>query len=128
MSPAINVSWGELIDRITILEIKSELLESEVSRNNVRRELEQLSATLKPAEQDNAEIASLKGALKSVNQTLWQIEDDIREKEAAKCFDQEFVDLSRAVYRTNDERSRLKQAINALLKSDIKDEKQYSSY
>src|SRR4029077_11671035 len=111
-----------------ILEIKSELLESKVSRENVRRELEQLSAALVTAERDNSEVASLRSALKSVNQTLWQIEDDIREKEAAKCFDQEFLDLARAIYRTNDERSRLKRALNALLKSDITDEKQYSSY
>ena len=128
MSPAVPVSWGELIDKITILEIKAELLESQVSRDNVRRELEQLSAIVAPAEKDNREVASLKAALKHVNQTLWQIEDDIREKEAAKCFDQEFVDLARAIYRTNDERVRIKQAINALLKSEITEEKQYSRY
>jgi hypothetical protein len=128
MSPAIPVSWGELIDKITILEIKSELLESEVSRHNVRRELEQLSAVAAAAEKDNPKIASLKVSLKHANQTLWQIEDDIREKEAAKCFDQEFVDLARAIYRTNDERGRIKQAINALLKSEVTEEKQYSRY
>ena len=128
MSPAIAVSWGELIDRITILEIKSELLESEVSRANVRHELQQLSNAAAPAEAQHPDIPGLREALKRVNETLWQIEDDIREKEATKCFDQEFVDLARAIYRTNDERSRIKGEINARLKSDVKDEKQYPRY
>jgi len=127
MSPAISVSWGEVIDRITILEIKVELLESEDTRNNVKRELEQLSSAAEPTGRD-PEIAVLRAALKRVNETLWQIEDDIREKEAAKCFDQEFVDLARAIYRTNDERHRLKQEINARLKSEIADAKQYARY
>jgi hypothetical protein len=127
MSPAISVSWGEVIDRITILEIKAELLESEDTRNNVKRELEQLSSAVEPAAKD-PEIAALRTSLKRVNETLWQIEDDIREKEAAKCFDQEFVDLARAIYRTNDERHRIKQEINARLKSDINEAKQYSRY
>jgi hypothetical protein len=128
MSPAIAVSWGELIDRITILEIKAELLESEVSRNNVRRELEQLASAALPAERQHPELAALKTSLRRVNETLWQIEDDIREKEAAKCFDQKFIDLARAVYRTNDERGHIKHQINALLKSDLGEEKQYSRY
>ena len=128
MIPSVPVSWGELVDKITILEIKAEQLSSESSRANVRRELERLSAIWAPVAKDHPEIASHKAALKHVNQTMWQIEDDIREKEAAKCFDQEFVDLARAIYRTNDERGRLKRAINVLLKSDITDEKQYSPY
>jgi hypothetical protein len=128
MSPAIAVSWGELIDRITILEIKAKLLESDVSRNHVRRELEHLASAVSPAEMEHPELAALKASLKRVNETLWQIEDDIRDKEAAKCFDQEFIDLARAIYRTNDERGRIKHEINALLKSDIAEEKQYSRY
>lgn len=127
MSSAISVSWGEVIDQITILEIKAELLESEDTRNNVKRELEQLSSAAEPAGKD-PEIAALRASLKRVNETLWQIEDDIREKEAAKCFDQEFVDLARAIYRTNDERHRIKQEINARLKSEITEAKQYSRY
>ena len=66
--------------------------------------------------------------LKRVNETLWQIEDDIRAKEAAKAFDADFIALARAIYRNNDERGRLKQEINALLKSDVTEEKQYSQY
>jgi uncharacterized protein YukE len=128
MNPSVPVSWGELLDKITILEIKAERLTSEVALANVRHELEQLSAFAKEAEERDPEIPRLKAALKEINQTLWQIEDDIREKEAAKSFDAEFVRLARAVYRTNDARGRLKQQINALLKSTILEEKQYSQY
>ena len=67
-------------------------------------------------------------ALKHANKTLWQIEDHIREKEAQKCFDDEFIALARAVYRTNDERARIKRQINTVLKSEIIEEKQYSAY
>jgi len=128
MIPVVPVSWGELIDKITILEIKAEQLSSETARANVRRELERLSAIWTPVEKDHPEIGPRKAALKHVNQTMWQIEDDIREKEAQKSFDDEFVTLARAVYRTNDERARIKQEINLLLKSEITEEKQYSAY
>ena len=128
MNPSVPVSWGELLDKVTILEIKSERLTSEVALANVRHELEQLSAFAQNAKALHPEIPRLKAALKEINETLWKIEDDIREKEAAKCFDAEFVELARAVYRTNDARGRLKQQINVLLKSAITEEKQYSQY
>ena len=127
MNPSVPISWGELIDKVTILEIKSERLTSEGALQNVRQEL----AALRPFADEalrNGEVAVLKAELKRINETLWTIEDDIREKEAAKSFDEEFVRLARAVYRTNDERGRVKQKINVALKSDITEEKQYSAY
>jgi uncharacterized protein DUF6165 len=128
MIPSVPVSWGELVDKITILEIKAEQLSSETGRANVRRELARLISIWSPVERDHPEIAPHKASLKRVNQTMWQIEDDIREMEAQKCFDDEFIKLARAVYRTNDERARIKQEINILLKSEITEEKQYSAY
>jgi hypothetical protein len=128
MNPMVPVSWGELLDKVTILEIKRERLTSEASAANVRRELAQLCAFAQQALELNPEVAGLKSELRRINETLWQIEDDIREKEAAKSFDAEFVRLARAVYHNNDQRGRLKQKINTLLKSGITEEKQYSRY
>ena len=128
MIPSVPVSWGELADKITILEIKADLLSAESARENVKRELVRLAAIWEPIERDNRNAAGLKLALKHANKTLWQIEDDIREKEAQKSFDEEFIALARAVYKTNDERSRIKRQINVLLKSEIIEEKQYSAY
>ena len=126
--PSIPVSWGELIDKITILEIKSERLTSKAALENVRRELTQLFPIASEAESLEPKLSALRAQLKRVNETLWGIEDDIRAKEAAKAFDADFIALARAVYRNNDERGRLKREINALLKSDITEEKQYSRY
>lgn len=128
MTPSVPISWGELADKITILEIKSELLSSASARENAKNELSRLAAIWEPVERDNRNAAGLKMALKHTNKTLWQIEDDIREKEAQKCFDDEFIALARAVYKTNDERARIKRQINMLLKSEIMEEKQYSAY
>ena len=128
MTPSVPISWGELADKITILEIKSELLSSQSARENVKSELARLIAIWEPIERENRYAAGLKVALKHANKTLWQIEDDIREKEAQKSFDDEFIALARAVYKTNDERARIKRQINDLLKSEIVEEKQYSAY
>ena len=128
MNPSVPVSWGELFDKITILEIKSARLTSETARSNVRRELEQLSRAAAAVEAENPKLAELKASLKQVNEALWAIEDDIRAKEAVQNFDAEFVALARAVYHKNDERGRIKGAINALLNSDITEEKQYTKY
>ncbi len=127
MTPSVPISWGELIDKITILEIKAEKLSSETARANVRRELAQL-VNIASAVEKNPGLASLRKELKHVNEALWRIEDEIREKEAAKTFDDGFIALARAVYHNNDERGRLKQAINRLLGSEISEEKQYTSY
>jgi len=127
VNPSVPVSWGELIDKITILEIKSERLISETALQNVRQELAALRQSAGEAVR-NPEVAALKADLKRINETLWEIEDDIRAKEAAKSFDDEFVRLARAVYHNNDERGRVKRKINVALKSDITEEKQYSAY
>ena len=127
-NPSIPISWGEIIDKITILEIKSERLSSKPALENVRRELSKLVNIADAAQGLEPKLETLKAELKRVNETLWQIEDDIRAKEAERTFDQAFIALARAVYHNNDKRGVLKQQINALLKSDIVEEKQYSQY
>jgi hypothetical protein len=127
-NPSIPVSWGELIDKITILEIKSERLISKPALENVRRELLRLTGIAGEVENREPKLVPLRAELKRVNETLWQIEDDIRVKEAERTFDQNFIALARAVYHNNDKRGVLKQQIDGLLKSDITEEKQYSPY
>jgi hypothetical protein len=128
MTPRIPVSYGELIDRISILEIKVERLGAPEQRANADRELAMLLKTVAEMPEPPVGLAALKSALGKVNRRLWDIEDMIRQKEASQSFDAEFIELARAVYRTNDERSRIKREINALLRSDIVDEKQYTPY
>ena len=127
MNPSVPVSWGELVDKLTILEVKSERLSSETARANVRRELAMLAAIAQRVEAE-PKLAPLRAALKQVNATLFGIEDEIRVKEAEKNFDADLIRLARAVYHTNDERARLKRSIDALLGSEIVEEKQYSAY
>jgi hypothetical protein len=127
-NPTIQVSWGELIDRITILEIKEQRLTSPESVGNVRREIAALIIAAQDVHSKHALIAQLKQELKVINETLWDIEDSIRAKEAAKIFDQEFIDLARSVYFQNDKRGDVKRQINTLMKSEIVEEKQYTAY
>lgn len=124
--PRVPVSWGELLDKITILEIKVERLSAPVARQNAAHELALLRAEL--AADVPPGLAALRGQLAVVNRRLWETEDAIRRKEAARAFDAEFIELARAVYRCNDERSRIKRAINELLGSEIIEEKQYVGY
>jgi hypothetical protein len=126
VTPRVPVSWGELIDKITILEIKLERLNVLDARNNAAHELGLLRAEL--ATNVPPGLAALRGELAATNRRLWDIEDAIRRKEAARAFDAEFIELARAVYHSNDERSRIKRAINDLLGSDIIEEKQYVGY
>lgn len=128
MNPAVSISWGELIDRITILEIKTERLSTETGRSKVARELADLSDIASSAAVLDPRVLALKSALRKVNQALWSIEDEIRQKEARQQFDAEFIRLARAIYQNNDERGRLKSEINSLLQSDIGEEKQYTKY
>jgi hypothetical protein len=122
------ISWGELLDKITILEIKSERLISRAALANVRHELELLSGIADGAADRDQTLLALKTALKKINEELWAIEDRIREKEAMQLFDHEFIELARSVYRNNDLRGQLKREINRLLKSDLVEEKQYTQY
>ena len=127
-TPKVQISWGELIDRITILEIKLQRLDSEAASENVRRELLSLDSIACQLLSERPDLESLKQQLKLVNQALWEIEDKIRAKEAAKSFNQEFIELARSVYMNNDKRGELKRQINALLNSELVEEKQYTSY
>lgn len=126
-SPHVPISWGELIDKITILEIKSERLTAESSLANVRRELALLTAAAQSLLGADTELLQLKGQLKSVNETLWRIEADIRAKEEREQFDQGFVELARSVYRHNDERAAIKRQINLRTGSTLVEEKSYSA-
>ena len=125
--PTIEVSWGELIDKITILEIKEQRLTSPAAVANVRKELAALVRALAGLDPAPA-LDGLKRELKALNETLWDIENRTRAKEAAKTFDQEFIELTRSVYLNNDKRAGIKRRINELLNSGLIEEKQYTSY
>lgn len=122
------VSVGELFDKITILEIKAERFTNETQRNNVIFELTLLNETVAENTLLTPAIAQLKSELLDVNKKLWDIEDAIREKEAQKTFDAEFIALARSVYFTNDERCHIKREINVKAGSQLIEEKQYRNY
>lgn len=124
----IPVSPGELLDKITILEIKSERIESVEKRSNVSKELGMLNKVWADMIRDDADITAMRIELKSINETLWEIEDDIRKEEYNKQFGERFVELARSVYITNDQRSDVKKRINIQLKSEIVEEKSYEDY
>ena len=127
-SVLVDIAPAELIDKITILTIKSERMDDEAKLANVRHELDILTANRDKVIQASPELDALMAKLKTVNEALWKIEDDIRECEAAKDYSQKFIDLARAVYVSNDERANLKREINLLLGSDIVEEKSYKPY
>lgn len=123
----VPISPGELIDKITILQIKSERMTDAAKVANVRVELALLEETWR-ASGNTLDISAQWAALKGINEKLWVIEDDIRDKERAGAFDREFIELARAVYVTNDERARVKREINTRLGSRIVEEKSYKDY
>ena len=122
------VSFGELLDKIAILQIKSERMSDPAKLANVRRELSALESTWMAHPAAGKDIAGLRAALKAVNERLWVIEDDIRLKEKAQAFDAEFIKLARSVYFENDERARIKKDINLALGSAYVEEKSYEDY
>jgi transcriptional regulator of nitric oxide reductase len=124
----VPVSPGEVLDKITILEIKSERINDPKKVANVRVELELLQKTWKEFIRDDDVIRDLHARLKEINEALWEIEDDIRDKERAKEFDKRFIKLARAVYVTNDRRSQVKKDLNLHLGSEIVEEKSYQDY
>lgn len=124
----IEVGPGELIDKITILEIKSERMTDAAKLRNVRIELDTLAATRDGHIEPSDEMARLTAELKSINEELWVIEDDIRDCERNGDFGPEFIRLARAVYVTNDRRADVKKKINLLLGSTIVEEKSYAAY
>lgn len=125
---SIPISHGELIDKITILEIKSERIDDAAKRANVRAELDLLNATWSADAASRTDIGAERAKLRAVNEALWDIEDRIRLKEKAKAFDAEFVELARSVYIRNDERAAIKRTINQTLGSTLIEEKSYQDY
>jgi hypothetical protein len=124
----VPVSPGELLDKITILRIKTARILDAAKAGNVRLELDLLERTWRDSSFVSAEIARDERALQEVNERLWDIEDRIREKEARQIFDREFIELARAVYHSNDERAAIKKRINVALGSRLVEEKSYQSY
>jgi len=124
----IPISPGELLDKITILEIKSERIESAEKKANVNNELGMLNKVWADAVTQDTDIVSMRAELKGINETLWDIEDDIRDEERAKRFTEKFIELARSVYVTNDLRANVKKRINLHLNSDIVEEKSYQDY
>ncbi len=128
MTVSVAVSWGELIDKITILEIKRERMTDPDQLANVEKEYDLLTATRDTALPDDADLDNDVKALKLINETLWQIEDDIRDCERAQDFGETFIDLARSVYRINDRRAAIKRRINEALGSALIEEKSYQAY
>ena len=120
-----EISAGELIDKITILEIKKEKISNKEKLVEVNKELISLNETLKKSINDESKILSFKNDLKNINLKLWDIEDGKRLAEKNNKFDEKFIELSRSVYKFNDERAKIKLAINNALGSNIKEVKSY---
>jgi hypothetical protein len=124
----VPVSYGELLDKIAILQIKSERMTDPAKLANVRKELSALERTWMAHPAAGKDIAELRARLKAVNERLWVIEDDIRVKEKAQAFDDGFIALARSVYVENDTRARIKKDINLALGSTYVEEKSYEDY
>jgi hypothetical protein len=124
----VPISPGELVDKITILEIKSARMTDAAKLANVRTELTMLQDTWRTSAYASQDITAQWASLRKINEKLWDIEDDIRDKERARKFDQEYIELARAVYVTNDERAAVKREINTKLGSRIVEEKSYAKY
>ena len=127
-TPLVPISWGELIDKITILEITAVKITSNNALDNIRKELGFLSDIVSNSKGVYDAISLLKNELKEVNLNLWQVEDEIRDKEYSQEFDEEFIRLARSVYRLNDDRANLKKKINETLFSELKEEKSYKNF
>ena len=120
-----EISAGELIDKITILEIKKEKISNKEKLVEVNKELRSLNETLKKSINDESKIINFKNDLKKINLKLWDIEDGKRSAEKNNKFDEKFIELARGVYKFNDERAKIKLAINNAFGSNIKEVKSY---
>ena len=127
-TPFIPISWGELFDKITILQIKLENLKDKNALKNVKIEYEKLNSIFNEVFFENTKANQLIIDLKLINEKLWNIEDLIRDKERNKVFNKEFIELARKVYITNDKRSRIKRKINETFGSELVEEKSYADY
>ncbi len=128
MSILVEVSAGELLDKITILVIKLDNIPDPKKLVNIRKEYDLLMNVYRDQIRESNELIALKDELTEINLELWRIEDEIRDCERKKDFSERFVQLARSVYRTNDRRSIIKRKINDLLKSSLVEEKSYSAY
>jgi chorismate mutase len=128
MNVNVEISIGEFFDKITILEIKNERISNAEKLVNINNELDGLNGLLQKLPFSRNDVADEVAELKRINEELWVIEDDIREKESRKEFDERFLELARAVYITNDKRSEVKRDINVKLGSDFVEEKSYEEY
>ena len=125
---SVPIAPGELIDKITILEIKSERITDRDKLANVRHELDLLETTWRESSHGDQDISPQRAELKRINEALWEIEDDIRICESQGDFGEKFIELARSVYITNDQRAKVKREINTLLGSAIFEEKSYADY
>lgn len=128
MNVNIEISIGELFDKLTILEIKKERIKNTSKLVNINNELAALNELLSGLVFSRSDVVSEVAELKTINEKLWVIEDNIRDKESTKSFDQEFIELARSVYFTNDRRSDIKRDINIKLDSHFIEEKSYEEY
>jgi predicted nucleic acid-binding Zn-ribbon protein len=128
MSIEVEISLGEFLDKLTILEIKAARVREPDKLANIHKELDQLRARWRESGYARADVKQEIRDLRTVNESLWEIEDRIREKEARGEFDADFIELARAVYRNNDRRAALKRAINHKLGSGLVEEKSYTGY
>tara|TARA_Y100000385_G_C12785873_1_gene505501 strand:- start:307 stop:690 length:384 start_codon:yes stop_codon:yes gene_type:complete len=125
----IEISIGELVDKLSILEIKLLNIKDKEKSKNIYKELETLNPYFQGLlDEYGIEIKNLYIKISGINKILWDIEDDIREKEALEEFDEEFVELARSVYIVNDQRAAVKKEINLLTKSELIEEKSYKDY
>jgi hypothetical protein len=124
----VPVSPGELIDKITILSIKQEKIKDSGKLHHIINEIESLAEFLDPLKELLADYDIFFNSLRAINYQLWDIEDDLRLKEASQCFDKEFIEKARLVYKTNDKRAALKLQINQILGCNIAEQKQHPTY
>jgi predicted nuclease with TOPRIM domain len=124
----VDISTGEFLDKLTILQIKAERIADTEKLKSINKELTLLQDTWQKSAYHSVNLTEEIAELKKVNETLWEIEDNIRDKERHKVFDQGFIDLARAVYINNDKRAEIKRAINLKTGSELIEEKSYAAY
>lgn len=126
--PHLPVAWGEVFDKLTILQIKADKLQDAAKRANVNQERQAIETVVGELARFPADLSMLVQALKDINTQLWDVEDAKRDCERRQCFDDRFVQLARQVYFGNDQRAAIKRQINALLGSALVEEKSYQAY
>ena len=128
MSIKIELSIGELLDKISILQIKAERIDAPSRVQNINKELDVLMSLWNDSPYSDSDLSSEINELKNINEALWDIEDKIRDKERNQVFDKDFIELARSVYFTNDKRAEIKRIINGKTGSELIEEKSYSDY